>query len=161
MDETTILILSMTFGFINYSLIAKWYLIPYLSSIPRQQAFVPLLFVHCFRYIGMAFLITGIVSPDLSPLFAYPAAYGDLFAAILALFAIIALRCNLSISLALVWIFNIVGSLDFLYAIVQGLRLTAPHQLGATYFIPIIVVPALLLSHYIIFKLLIQGEVNS
>lgn len=161
MDQVTILILSITFGLLVYSLIAKWYLIPYLVSIPRAQAFMPLLFLHSFRYIGLAFLIPGVVSPELSPMFANPAAYGDLLAAVLALFALIALRCTWPIALLLIWIFNIEGTLDLLNAVYQGLRHTMPGQLGAAYFIPIIIVPALLVVHYIIFKLLLRPEAHS
>ncbi len=158
MNQITILVLSMAFGLLLYSLIAKWYLIPYLKSVSRIQAFTPLLFLHSFRYVGLVFLISGVVSPELSPAFAYPAAYGDFTAAILALLAIIALRHSWSIALALIWVFNIVGTLDLLNAIFQGLRFNLPGQFGAAYFIPVIVVPALLVTHFIMFKLLLDEK---
>jgi len=151
----------MTLGLLIYSLIAKWYVIPYLTSISRIQAFTPLLLLHSFRYIGMTFLITGVVSPELSPMFAYPAAYGDLLTAILALLALMALRRHWSTAFVLLWIFNITGLLDLLIAITQGLRFMEPSQLGAAYFIPIIVVPALLVAHYLIFKLLLSRKPNA
>ncbi len=161
MDPIAILILSMLLGLIIYSLIAKWYVLPSLTSLPDKQAFTPLLLLHGFRYIGMAFLLTGVVSPTLSHLFAYPAAYGDLLAAVLALIALAALRFNWTIALALIWIFNIEGTLDLLYAVFQGLQHNAlPNQLGATYFIPTVIVPALLVTHFIIFKLLVRRRVS-
>ncbi len=161
MTETSILILSIAFGFVNYGLLAKWYLMPALNSVTRTQALKPLLFLHSFRYIGLVFIIPGVVSPELSSSFATPAAYGDLLAAVFALLALGSLHRGWSFSLPLVWIFNITGTLDLLFAVNQGLRHTLAHQLGAAYFIPVVIVPALLITHFIIFILLLRTSKES
>ena len=63
--------------------------------------------------------------------------------------------------MAVVWIFNVVGTLDLLNAVAQGLRYTEDlGALGATFFIPTVVVPALLVSHAMIFMMLVRGEPN-
>src|SRR5262249_39050919 len=117
----------------------------------------PLLVLHSFRFIGLAFLVPGVVAPDLSAAFASPAAYGDLLAAVLALLALAALRSRWGIPL--VWVFNLWGSADLLYAFYQGNAVGfAPGQLGAAYFIPTVVVPLLLITHGLMFRLLLQGE---
>ncbi len=95
---------------------------PRLNALPRTAALMPLLHLHSFRFIGLVFLATGVVSADLAPEFAVPAAYGDLVAAALAFAALVALRLNVGIALPLVWLFNIVGALDLLYAIFMGNR---------------------------------------
>jgi hypothetical protein len=156
METDFILPLSIVFGLVSYSLIAKWYVMPALARRPRNEALAPLLFLHCFRYIGMAFLIPGVTTQTLDPRFANPAAWGDLLAAVLALIAIFALRLRWTVTIPLVWIFNIVGSLDLLNALFQGLRHTEDGHLGATYFIPAVAVPALLVTHYMIFVLLLK-----
>src|SRR5215510_12927637 len=51
---------------------------------------------------------------------ARPAAYGDLNAAVLALLALAALKSRLE--LPMVWLFNVWGSADLLYAFYQGNR---------------------------------------
>ena len=102
----------------------------------------------------MAFLIPGVTSEVLDSRFANPAAYGDLLAAVLALIAIMALRRRWGMAIPLVWIFNIEGSLDLLNALFQGFRHTPAGHLGATYFIPAVVVPALLVTHFMVFRLL-------
>jgi len=159
MDHLLLLgLLSIVMGLVSFSLIAKWYVIPYLFSIPREKAFQPLLLMHTFRYVGLAFIVPGVVSPDLSPMFAYPAAFGDLAAALLAFLALAALRLRWSSALMMVWIFNIVGTLDFLSANLQGIRLIEPGQLGASYYIPVLAVPPLFVAHYIIFKLLLAKK---
>ncbi len=158
METDFILPLSIVFGLLTYSLIAKWYVMPVLSSRPKGQALIPLLLPHCFRYIGMAFLIPGVTAQALDSRFANPAAWGDLLAAVLALIAILAVRLRWTVAIPLVWIFNIVGSLDLLNALFQGLRHTEDGHLGATYFIPAVAVPALLVTHYMIFFLLLYRE---
>jgi len=82
-----------------------------------------------------------------------PAAYGALLAALLALLAIVALRARWPIALALVWLFSAVGTLDLLNALFQGNRLQV--QLGAAYYIPTVAVPALLVTHAMIFVMLV------
>ncbi len=148
--------LSLVLGLISYSLIASWYVMPALKSLPRAQALKPLLLFHTFRYIGLAFLVPGVAAETLDPSFANPAAYGDLLAAVLALIALVALHFKWVIAIPLVWIFNIEGFLDLINALFQGLRSDA--QLGAAYFIPAVIVPALLVTHFMIFKLLLQKD---
>ncbi len=91
--DNLILPLSIVLAVLSFSLIAKWYVIPALAPLPRKEALTPLLLLHSFRYVGMAFLIPGVTSAPLDPRFANPAAWGTLLAAVLAL---IALLCGLS-----------------------------------------------------------------
>ncbi len=158
MPRDLILPLSIVLGLTTYGLIAKWYVMPSLLALPRARALVPLLLFHCSRFIGLAFLIPGVTSQPLDPRFANPAAYGDLLAALLALLGILALRQGWRAAIALVWVFNVEGMLDLLNAVTQGLRYTEDGALGATYFIPAVVVPALLVTHVMVFIILMRGE---
>ena len=111
--------------------------------------------MHSFRFLGLAFLVPGVVSPDLPLSFAQPAAYGDLTAAALALLALVSLRTRGGLVLA--WIFNIWGAFDLLSAFYRaGSAGLIPGQLGATYFIPTFVVPMLLISHLVVFRILLR-----
>ena len=107
MSTDLILLVSIVMGLTAYGLIAKWYLMPVLLSLPQARALVPLLLFHCFRFIGLAFLIPGVTSQPLDSRFANPAAYGDLLAALLAFLGILALRRGWRSAILLVWIFNI------------------------------------------------------
>lgn len=147
---------SVALSLVVWGIIAARYLWPWLRSRPRAEALQPLLLLHGFRFIGLAFLVPGVVAPDLPSGFARPAAYGDLVAAVLALLALAGLSTRLGI--ALVWVFNIWGTADLLHAIYQG-RIgvgVEPGQLGAAYFIPTVVVPLLLVTHVLVFRLLVQ-----
>ncbi len=158
MPTDLILPLSMIMGLVAYGLIAKWYVMPVLRAVPRETALVPLLLPHSFRFVGLAFLIPGVTSQPLDPRFANPAAYGDLLAALLAFLGVLALRRRWPTAILLVWVFNVEGTLDLLNAVAQGLRYTEDGALGATFFIPMIVVPALLVIHVMVFIILLRGE---
>jgi hypothetical protein len=143
---------------VAWGIVAAKYLWPALRSRPRADALRPLLHIHSFRFIGLSFLVPGVVSPDLPAAYARPAAYGDLIAALLALVALAALRSRPGI--VLVWVFNIWGSADLLNAFYQGVIGVGlePGQLGAAYFIPTVVVPLLLITHGLVFWLLLRDD---
>ena len=150
--------ISVALGFVAWGVIAARYLWPALRNLPRADALRPLLHLHSFRFIGLAFLVPGVVSPDLPDAFARPAAYGDLIAAALALLALAGLQSRLGI--VLVWVFNLWGSADLLNAFFQALVGVGlePGQLGAAYFIPTVVVPLLLITHGLMFWLLLKRD---
>jgi hypothetical protein len=150
--------ISIVLSFLVWGIIAARYLWPALRERARADALRPLLLLHSFRFVGLAFVVPGVASPDLPDGFARPAAYGDLVAAVLALLALAALRSRLGIGM--VWLFNLWGTADLLHAYYQG-RLgvgVEPGQLGAAYFIPTVVVPLLLITHVLVFRLLLRAE---
>jgi hypothetical protein len=148
---------SIAFGFIAWGMVATLYIWPKLRPLRRTEALRPLLILHSFRYIGLAFLVPGVVSPDLPPAFAQSAAYGDIIAASLALLSLASLPSGAGVVIA--WIFNLWGSADLLNAFYQGNHTALmPGQLGATYFIPTLVVPLLLITHGLVFRILMQRQ---
>jgi len=145
---------SVPFGLIAWGTVAALYIWPGLSGLPVSDAVRPLLILHAFRYVGLAFLIPGVVSPELPAAFARPAALGDLVSALLALLALLGLGNG--VGTVLTWMFNIWGSADLLFAFYNGARLVRAGKLrathfGAAYFIPTFYVQLLLITHGIIF----------
>ena len=150
--------LSVLMSFVAFGLVTKLYIWPRLWTLERDDALVPLVVPHTFRFIGLSFLVPGVVSPSLPSALAAPAAYGDLVAAILAVPATIALSSRAPLATLLVWLFNVWGTADLLFAFYQGLfgvQLDAG-MLGAAFFIPTAVVPPLLITHGLIFSLLVR-----
>ena len=149
--------ISVAFGFVAWGVVTALYIWPQLQARSRIEALRPLLALHGFRFIGLSFLVPGVVSADLPAAFARDAAYGDMIAAILALLALAALRSKVGI--ALVWIFNVWGTLDLLNAfyVANATGLSAG-QLGAAYFIPTVIVPLLLITHGLVFRILLQQD---
>jgi hypothetical protein len=120
----------------------------------------PLLILHSFRFVGLAFLVPGVVSPDLPSAFAHSAAYGDIIAAILALLALTSLPSAFGVAIA--WTFSLWGTADLLNAFYQANHAgLMAGQLGATYFIPTFIVPLLLITHGLGFRILLQHENES
>jgi hypothetical protein len=74
---------SVAFGFLVWGIIAWRYIWPVLRTRSRRDALTPVLLLHSFRFVGLSFLVPGVVSSDLPAAFAGPAAYGDLVTAIL------------------------------------------------------------------------------
>jgi hypothetical protein len=150
--------LSVLMNFIASGIVAKLYVWPWLRGMSREEALLPLAVPHMFRFIGLSFLVPGVVSASLSPDFAQPAAYGDLGAALLAVIAVLALSARTPWALLVVWVFNLWGTIDLLYAIYQGeigVRI-GPGSLGAAFYIPTVLVPPLLVTHALIFWLLLR-----
>src|SRR5262249_50704245 len=136
------------------SVAAKIYLWPKLPELKPQTVLLPILLLHSTRHLGLMFLAPGAVFPGMPPQFAYPAAFGDLLAAVLALIAIPALVRNRGRGRLRIWLFNVEGTLDLILAIILGTIYDAAQYMGAAYWIPTFWVPALLVTHYITFVIL-------
>ena len=155
MDTLAIFGLQFVLSLIVCALIAKWYVTPWLAEKPMHQALIVLIFPHAFRHIGMTFFVPGVVAQPLPSFFANTAAFGDLVSGLLAILALVALRGGWGWALPLVWVFNIVGTVDLFNALRQA---EAVPDLGATWYIPTFVVPVLLVTHVMIFARLLKRE---
>jgi hypothetical protein len=152
--------LSILLSSLAVGLVSKLYIWPRLRLLPRDDERLPLVVPHTFRFIGLSFQVPGVVSPALPSAFAVPAAYGDLGAVLLAIAASLALARRAALAVVLVWLFNVWGASDLLFAIYLGsfTVLLDAWLLGAAFFIPTVVVPALLITHGLIFWLLIRSR---
>lgn len=140
-----------------FGLIAVWYVRPYLITIGRTSALIPLLFVQAFRYVGMTLLVPGMIDPTLTREFLSSAAYGDLLEAVLALASIFALRSNLKFAIPLVWVANTWGFVDLLNAIRSVLEVNLPsYNLSTIWYIYVFFGPLVIVSHLMIFWILIK-----
>ena len=148
---------SIALSFIAWGLVTSRYIWPRLRLREASEALEPLLIVHSFRFVGLSFLVPGVVSPDLPAAFAHSAAYGDIIAATLALLSLLTRSRGIGVLVA--WIFNIWGLADLFNAFYQanssGLL---PGQLGAAYFIPTLIVPMLLMTHVVMFRILVRHQ---
>lgn len=133
---------------------ARMYVLPKLSEVRPQTILLPILLLHSFRHLGLMFLEPGATYAGIPPQFAYPAAIGDLLAAVLALAALFAVARGLAWAWILVWIFNIEGSLDLIAAITLATLYKTSAFMGPAYWIPAFWVPALLVTHYMTFMIL-------
>lgn len=156
MDALAIFGISVVSSFAGSAAAAKLYVWPWLRSRDRCKGLASLVAPHMFlRFIGLSFLVPGVVSSALPRAFAAPAAYGDFVAGILAIFATIALAKNVSWAIGAAWVFNIWGAADLLFGFYEGPHAGIhPEMLGAAFYLVTAIVPPLAVTHFLIFGLL-------
>jgi hypothetical protein len=130
-----------------FSLLAKWYVWPFLHARPFEDALLLLLVPFLPRYLGLISLVPGVVDPAVTQSkFAFYQAYGDFAAFLLALLAFILLHYRHPQALLAAWIFNLFGVFDFLHSVIRGMLAGTGGSLGAFWYIPVCYVPSVLLS---------------
>jgi hypothetical protein len=162
MNAMLIFGISALLTFVSGCAAAMFFAWPWLRTKARSQALAWLVTPHMFlRFIGLSFLVPGVVSPSLPAGWAVPVAYGDLVAGILAIVASIGLAKRSSWSIPAVWLFNIWGFADLAFGGYEGPRNhLQPGALGAGYYLITGIVPLLMMSHLLIFGLLAgKGEI--
>jgi hypothetical protein len=135
-----------------------WHFWPALRELPRPENLRLILLLHAFRFLGLAFVVPGVVSPELPAAFARPVAYGDFITAILALLALTTLGTRSGT--VMTWVFNTFGTADLIFGFYQGSRISLPDTpglLGAGYFILAAYVPLLLITHGLAFRILLRA----
>ena len=161
MSPETIFNLHLILGYVAWLLCFRAYLLPRLQSMDMVAAQRAIATLHSFRFFGLVFILPGVVGPNLPAAgFATFAAYWDLATGVLAILALLTVRIR-----PLFWLFvvafNLVGVvdliLDYYHAIQIGLPALAG-QLGATYAIPIIYVPLLMITHVVAFYWLLRPQ---
>jgi len=158
MSPSTIFGIQLVLGYMPWLLVLGAYVLPRLRSmdhVRRQRAIATL---HSFRFFGLVFLLPGVVGSGLPAGFATSAAYGDFATGMLAMLALLTVRVR-----PLFWLFvvafNIVGAADLLINYYHGAQFGLPQQAGqlaAAYWIPILYVPALMITHVLAFYLLVR-----
>ena len=159
MPSAVLFAISVTFGLVVWGIVAWQYIWPALSERSSPENLKPILLLHAFRFLGLAFLLPGVVSPELPVTFGQPVAYGDFITAVLALLALATLGTRTGT--VVTWVFNTFGTADLLFAFYLGSRISLPNNpglLGAGYFILAAYVPLLLVTHFLAFQILLRTK---
>src|SRR5438552_7550139 len=138
---------------------ARVYVLPRLGDWGFRSVMPPILLLHSFRHLGLMFLTRGATYPGMPAQFAYPAALGDLLAAVLAIASLVAVVRDHRAGRDLVWVFSVQGTLDLMAAIVLSTVYDAPTYMGPAYWIPAFSLPALLVTHYITLLVLRRTQI--
>ncbi len=156
MSPEIIFQLHLVAGYVAWLLCFGAYILPWLRAMDRVEAHRAIATLHSFRFFGLVFILPGVVGPNLPAGFATFAAWGDLATGVLAMLALVTVRIQ-----PLFWLFvvafNVVGAVDLVVDYYNATMLGLPAlagELRATYVIPIIYVPALMISHAVAFWLL-------
>jgi hypothetical protein len=154
--------LQLVLGYVACLLCFSAYVFPRLKRMDPVDAQRAIATLHSFRFFGLVFILPGIVGPNLPAGFATFAAYADFATGVLAMLALFTVRVR-----PLFWFFvvafNLVGVSDFIVDYYHAIKLGLPElagQLGATYAIPIIYVPMLMITHVVALYFLLRPRVS-
>ena len=159
MSPETLFRLRLVLGYLAWLLCFGAYIWPRLRSMDRVEAQRAIATLHSFRFFGLVFILPGVVG-NLPAGFATFGAYGDFATGLLAMLALLTVRIR-----PLFWLFvvafNVVGAVDLIVDYYHATQLDLPAhagELGATYAIPIIYVPLLMITHVTAFYLLARPQ---
>ena len=161
MSPETIFNLHLILGYVAWLLCFGVYILPWLKSMDLVAAQRAMATLHSFRFFGLVFILPGVVGPNLPAAgFATFAAYWDLATGVLAMLALLTVRIR-----PLFWTFvvgfNVVGAIDIIVDYYHAIAADLPThagEFGATYAIPIIYVPLLMITHCVAFYLLLRPK---
>src|SRR5271156_4531145 len=158
MSTETLFRTQLVLGYVAWLLCFGAYGLPWLSAMNRVAAQRAIATLHSFRFFGLVLILPGVVGPDLPADFAVSAAYGDVATGLLAMLALLTVRIS-----PLFWLFvvafNLVGTVDLVVDYYDAIRVGLPAHaewLDATYAIPIIYVPLLMITHIAAFYFLLR-----
>jgi hypothetical protein len=150
----------LVLGYVAWLLCFGAYIWPWLKRMDAADAQRAIATLHSFRFFGLVFILPGAIGPNLPNGFGPFAAYGDFATGILAILALLAFRMR-----PLFWFFivafNVAGTVDIIVDYYHGVTLglaDVAGQLGASYAIPIIYVPLLMITHVAAFYLLMRPQ---
>jgi hypothetical protein len=147
-------------GYVAWALCFGAFLVPWLGSMRRAEAFRAMAMLHGFRFFGLVFIVPGVVGQHLPPAFATFAAYGDLATGAFAMLAVATFR-KPALFWACIVAFNVVGAADLIIDYFHAIEFNLPAQageLGAAWAIPVLYVPALMITHLLAFWWLLRRQ---
>ena len=163
MSQATVFWMHLVLGYVAWLLFFGAYAWPKLKTMDWVESQRAIATLHSFRFFGLVFILPGVIGPNLPASFAEFAAYGDFATGISAILALLTVRIRPLFSLFVI-AFNVVGAADIIIDYYHGNQVglaAVAGQLGATYAIPIIYVPALMITHIVAFYLLVRPQAKA
>jgi hypothetical protein len=155
MSTATIFQIHLVLGYVPWLLCFGAYIWPKLKAMDRVEAHRAIATLHSFRFFGLVFIVPGVIG-NVPAGFTTFSAYGDFATGLLAMLALLTVRIR-----PLFWLFvvafNVMGTVDILVDYYHGNQVGLPAlagQLASTYWIPILYVPLLMITHVAAFYLL-------
>lgn len=163
MSPETLFRIHLVLGYVAWLLCFSAYIWPWFKAMNRVEAQRAIATLHSFRFFGLVFILPGVVGPNLPASFTTFAAYGDFATGVLAMLALLTVRIR-PLFWPFVVAFNVVGAADIIVDYYHATQVNLPAmagELGATYAIPIIYVPLLMITHCVAFYLLVRDQLKA
>jgi hypothetical protein len=153
MSAFAVLSIQSTLSLVAFALIARWHVAPRLRALSSEDALVPLLWVHVFRYAPLALYAPGQVDSSIPADVAAAVGIGDLISGLLALAALVALRLRAGAAIGLAWLFTFVGVGDLAFATYKAVGAQMYRfYMGWNWYILNFYVPMLVVTHVMIVR---------
>jgi hypothetical protein len=160
MPPALIFLIHLVLGYVPWLLCFAVYFWPRLKAMERFEAHRAIATLHSFRFYGLAFLVPGVVGPNLPAGFATSAAYADFTTGVLAMLALLSVRIR-----PLFWLFvvafNLTGITDLVVDYFHGVHFGLPAlagELGGMYPVLMLYVPLLMITHVAALYLLLRPQ---
>ena len=163
MTPANVFDIQLALGYVPWLLAFGAYIWPWLKSLERVEAQRAIAVLHSFRFFGLVFLVPGVIGAHLPSGFATFAAYGDFATGVLAMLALLTIRIR-PLFWLLVVAYNLVGAADLLGDYYHGTEFNLAvlaGELGATYWIPMLYVPLLMITHGAALVLLVRPRAKA
>jgi len=119
---TTAGLIATAISFLVFTVLAVWYVGPWMRRQPLAIAVSVPLWVHVFRYVALQIFSAQHFGLRISDVLASEIAWGDVAGAALALGALWLLRRGSRAAIPVVWVFVVESTLDLLNATLGGIR---------------------------------------
>ena len=158
MDTRHLLALQMATNLVSWSLVARWFVWPRVRDRTREEALVPLVAMHWLRTLGLFALVPEVSGAHAAAsTWAHHVAIGDMVTVVLAMITVGLLRARHRAAVACTWMFNVWGAGDCAHAAMNAAREEIlAHGLAAHAFVVTFGVPALVVSHALVFVVLLR-----
>src|SRR5687767_8836173 len=153
MNSAYLFIIQFLWFLVVWATIANLFIFPMIERLEQNDKLSVWLTPQLFRVLGLGLLVQNL-APDLPRSFALPSAIGDCLTAFLALISIIALRQRWASAYSFALACNIVGSIDLAIALPHAPIVKAANFLTGQWYVPVVVVPVMIVSHAMIFRTL-------
>jgi len=144
----------MALSLVAWTIVAVVHVAPWLGRRSRRDALLVVVTPHLFRHVGALALFPGIGAAPAA--WSVPLAWGDGITAVLAALTMVALHRSWAFAIPLAWVCNVFGTLDLLHNAENAVALVVAPTLGPIAFVVAFVVPAMLVSHVLVFRVLVR-----
>lgn len=134
----------MAASFLVFGIATAWYAVPWLRVRPLEQAAVPLLWIHAFRYVALQLISAQHFGFAASDAAVREIVYGDLIGSALAIASLIVLRGRSPLARPLMWTLVVATVVDLGNALRVGLAeqlFRVAHDLSLailTFYVPLL-----------------------
>jgi hypothetical protein len=158
MNPVPLFLVQFVWFLIVWSAIGLIFVNPRLRGATPDRALSVWVVPQLFRVLGLGLLVPNL-SPNMPQSFAVATAAGDGLTAVLALASLVALHRQWVAARPVVWACNVIGSCDLVIGLTHAARIEAAQFLGAQWFVPAVLVPLMIVSHVMVFRILLaQGR---